>query len=322
MKIPLVAVFLALVLGSGMAADARAQGYGLAAKVNGVGISNEQLERSYQEYLRENNVNVAAVRYPARIKAMKRETLDLLINQELLWQEAQKKGTIATPEQVSGAMDDVQAQFGSEAAFRKKLIIEGYTLERYREHLKRLVSAKNCLHSLTGISEVNDAAVHAFYTENPDKFRVPEAARVRHILIKIAADADDDSQRAARRQIESILAELRAGGDFAALARQYSQDASAAAGGDLGLFPRGQMVESFDEAVFDLQPGEISGVVKTGSGLHIIKVEERQAVRLVPEEAVRERIRQYLGTVGSKQSVDAAIEHLRSGADVEILLPL
>jgi hypothetical protein len=75
-----------------------AQAYGLAAKVNGVGISNETLERNYEEYLRENNVNVAGIRYPDRVTAMRRETVDLLINQELLWQAAQKQGIVATPE--------------------------------------------------------------------------------------------------------------------------------------------------------------------------------------------------------------------------------
>lgn len=298
-----------------------AQAYGLAAKVNGVGISNETLERNYEEYLRENNVNVAGIRYPDRVTAMRRETIDLLINQELLWQAAEKQEIVATPEEVTRALDDMQAQFRTEEAFLSKLAIEGYTMESYRAHLERLVSARKYLDKLSAEVAVSDAEVHAFYTDNPDKFRLPEQVRARHILIKLSPGADDEAQQAAREKMAGILTEVRNGGDFADLASQYSEDTSAAQGGDLGFFARGQMVKPFEEAAFGLQPGEISDVVETPFGLHLIKVEDRQPARIAPEDQVREQVQAYLLKVKQQRAVDNEIRTLRSVAQIEILLP-
>ncbi len=299
-----------------------AQAYGLAARVNGVGIANETLEKNYEEYLRENNINVAAIRYPERVVAMKQETMDLLINQELLWQAAEQQGMVATPEEVSRALDDMQAQFRSEAAFRNKLAIEGYTLESYRTHLQRLVSARKYLDQVSARVAVSADEVHAFYTENPDKFRLPELVRARHILLKLGPGAEAAAQQAVREKLAGILEQARNGDDFAALANRYSEDTSATEGGDLGFFARGQMVKPFEDVAFGLQPGEISEPVTTPFGLHLIKVEERQPERSVSEDEAREQIRTYLLGEKQQQAVDNEIRTLRSGAQIEILLPL
>jgi peptidyl-prolyl cis-trans isomerase C len=299
-----------------------AQVYGLAARVNGVGISNETLERNYEEYLSENNVNVAAIRYPDRIEAMRRETIDLLINQELLWQAAQKQGMVATPEEVSRALDDMQAQFRTEEAFLSRLAIEGYTRESYRAHLERLVSARKYLDTLSAKVTVSDAEVHTFYMENPDQFRLPEQVRARHILLKLSPGDDEQVKQAAREKMAGILAEAGKGGDFAALARQYSEDASATQGGNLGLFARGEMFKPFEEAAFGLQPGELSAVVETPFGLHIIKMLDRQPARIVSEDQARGQIHAYLLKAKQQQALDNEIRTLRSGAQIEILLPL
>jgi len=299
-----------------------AQAYGLAARVNGVGIANETLEKNYEEYLRENNINVAAIRYPERVVAMKQETMDLLINQELLWQAAEQQGMVATPEEVSRALDDMQARFRSEAAFRSKLAIEGYTLESYRTHLQRLVSARKYLDQVSAGVAVSADEVHAFYTENPDKFRLPELVRARHILLKLGPGAEAAAQQAVREKLAGILVQARNGEDFAALANRYSEDTSATEGGDLGFFARGQMVKPFEDVAFGLQPGEISEPVTTPFGLHLIKVEERQPERSVTEDEAREQIRTYLLGLKQQQAVDNEIRTLRSGAQIEILLPL
>lgn len=299
-----------------------AQVYGLAARVNGVGISNETLERNYEEYLSENNVNVAAIRYPDRIDAMRRETLDLLINQELLWQAAQKQGIVATPEEVSRALDDMQTQFHTEEAFLSRLDIEGYNRESYRMHLKRLVSARKYLDTLSGEVAVSDTEVHTFYTENPDKFRLPEQVRARHILLKLNPGDDEQVKHAVREKMAGILAEAGNGGDFAALARQYSEDASATQGGNLGFFARGEMVKPFEEAAFGLQPGELSAIVETPFGLHLIKLEDRRPARIVSEDQARWQIQAYLLEVKQQQVKDYEIRTLRTGAQIEIMLPL
>lgn len=189
-----------LVLLTGAAARAQVHPYGMAAKVNGVGISNEALERNFQEYLRENNVNLASVRNPERAKAMRREALDLLIEQELAWQAAQKENSLATAAEVDEAVGAMRAKFRSEQAFAAKLAIEGYTEASYREHLRRLVSARKYLDRFAASAPgVGDGEIHAFYTANPDKFTVTEGGAQRIV-----------PEEAAREQIRSYLQGVKA----------------------------------------------------------------------------------------------------------------
>ena len=123
--------------------------------------------------------------------------------------------------------------------------------------------------------EVKDDEVAEYYAlHKDDKFTEPEQVRARHILVKTAADAGPDAKTAARKKAEELLAKVKAGADFAALAKERSEDAgSAANGGDLGLFTRGRMTPAFEEAAFALQGGGLSDVVETPFGFHVIKVE-------------------------------------------------
>ncbi len=296
--------------------------YGLAAKVNGAGISNEKLERSFDEYLREQGQNIAAIRYPDRVKELRREALDLLIEQELAWQAAQHNGVIASPEEVQGTVEKMQASFPSPEEFVARLKIEGYTEEGYREHMRRLISGKQYLDRIAAKAQVTDQDVQAFYDDNPDKFATPELVRARHILIKVAPSADEDTRRAAREKMDDLLAQARGGADFADLARQHSQDGSAPSGGDLGYFGRGQMVPAFEQATFALQPGEVSDVVETRFGLHIIKLEERKPAGKATLAEAQDQIRVFLRQTKGRQAVDQELERLRIDADIEILLPL
>ncbi|MGB3096718.1 MAG: peptidylprolyl isomerase [Candidatus Deferrimicrobiaceae bacterium] len=312
-----------LVLLSGGEAGAQPTAYGLAAKVNGVGISNQTLERNFQEYLREKKVNIAAVRNPDRVKGMRREALDLLIDRELAWQAAQKTEVLATEAEVADAVGAMRGKFKSEKAFVTRLRIEGYTEESYREHVRRLVSARKYMDRVAAkASGISDEEIHAFYTANPAKFRLPEQVRARHILVKVAPGAGEEGKRAAREKIEAILEALRAGGDFAEVARKRSEDSTAARGGDLGIFPRGTMVMPFEDAAFALEAGAVSDPVETPFGLHLIKVEERIPGTIVTEEEAREQIRSFLQGGKTRGAVQAELSRLRSEAKIEILVPL
>src|SRR5262249_54009915 len=121
------------------------------------------------------------------------------------------------------------------------------------------------------IPQVTDAQLQKEYTANQDRFKTPERVQARHILVK--SDARNDAEKKAKA--EGLLKQIQAGGDFAKLAKDNSDDpGSAAMGGELGFIVRGQTVPEFEKSAFSLQPGQTSGLVKTTYGYHIIQVEK------------------------------------------------
>jgi peptidyl-prolyl cis-trans isomerase D len=124
--------------------------------------------------------------------------------------------------------------------------------------------------------EVTDEMVQQYYEDHKSAYLKPEQVHARHILFKVSADASAEQKEAVRKKAEEVLQKVKAGGDFAALAKQYSEDSSAAEGGDLGTFPRGKMVPPFENAAFALAPGTTSEIVESPFGFHIIKVEAKE----------------------------------------------
>ena len=138
--------------------------------------------------------------------------------------------------------------------------------------------------------QVSDQEIEQYYKLNPDKFSTPELRQARHILIRSDAKESGELQAAKRKKLEAILALAKAGKDFSQLAREYSEDASGKNGGDLGFFSKGQMVPPFAEAAFSLKEGEISPIVTTQFGLHLIKLEKIKPANVTTLAAAREQI--------------------------------
>jgi peptidyl-prolyl cis-trans isomerase D len=141
----------------------------------------------------------------------------------------------------------------------------------------------------------DDAEMETFYRRNLDRFEIPEQAHAAHILVRVLDGADEAVRKQKRVQAEKLLAEAKGGKDFATLAREFSDDkASAVNGGDLGSFGRGAMVAPFEQAVFSLKPGEISGLVETQFGYHIIKLISHNEAKVRSLSEVSEEIKRGL----------------------------
>lgn len=125
------------------------------------------------------------------------------------------------------------------------------------------------------------------YEENIARYTKPEQRHARHILVKVDQQASEGARKAAREKIEAALKRIRSGEDFAKVAKEVSEDTTAAKGGDLGWFSRGAMVAPFEEAVFSMNPGEVSDIVETPFGFHIIKLEGIRPEQVLPLEKVR-----------------------------------
>ena len=166
---------------------------------------------------------------------------------------------------------------------------------------------------------ITDRDIQEYYKAHKDEYTVPEKVRARHILIRVPKDAPDAQKEEARKRAEELLQRLRAGENFEKLAKEYSEDPGTKdRGGDLGYFSRGRMVKPFEDTAFSLEPGQISDVVETRYGFHIIKVEDKKPAEVLPLERVRERIRKKLHEDFRKAKVKELIDRAMEEAGVEI----
>lgn len=181
------------------------------------------------------------------------------------------------------------------------------------------ILAQELLKIETSKIEPTEKDLMRFYSRNEDKFKVPEMVRARHILLKIGSNPSEEEKKRVREKAEGVLKRARSGEDFAKLATELSEDTgSKNKGGDLGFFQRGRMVKPFEETAFSLKPGEISGIVETQFGYHIIKVEEKKEAGIEPFDKVREKIKAAVVNEMRKEMTKNIVERAMKDAGAEI----
>jgi peptidyl-prolyl cis-trans isomerase C len=192
--------------------------------------------------------------------------------------------------------------------------------DRYRADLITSMKIQELLKQ-----EVNDkinvtpAEVRSYYDEHPDEFKASEEVWARHILIMVPPDADEAQRKEALRAIKEAADRIRKGESFKEVAKAVSQDGSASDGGNLGYFGRGVMVPEFEEVAFSLKEGEVSGVVETQFGYHLIKVEEKRPGNTIPFEEIKAGIEQMLTRRAAEVRGSEYISNLKAEADIEII---
>ncbi len=249
-------------------------------------------------------------RVDPKTPGLRDQVLQTMINEKLIVARAIEDSVTATDEEVQQQLDAVIqqriAQAGSESRLEE---LWGMPLSRikreFRDEMRKSILAQKLQQQRFGSATIGRHEVEEFYRMYKDSLpRVPDEAELAHIFVK--PRATEASTAAARQKLQALLDSLKAGADFGALARRYSQDpGTAQQGGELGFVRRGQFVKEFETAVFALTEGQISGIVETDRGLHIIQLEERRG------DAVRAR-HIMLRIERDKASDEAAIALLDS----------
>jgi peptidyl-prolyl cis-trans isomerase C len=249
-----------------------------------------------------------------------RGMLDDMIAFKLLVQEVAARKIVVPDADIDAQIAKVRSQFPSDAQFQQALAAQKVTVEKLRDNARTQLGVEKLLESeVAGKIAVTPAAIEDFYKKNLDKFQQTARVRASHVLISIPQNADAATKEKAKAKAEAVLAEIKGGKDFAVVAKENSQDpGSAASGGDLGFFQQGQMVPAFDEVAFKLNPGEMSGVVESPFGFHIIKVAEKQAARVVPLEEAKPQIEQFLTGQNRQTQAQAFVSALKAKAKIDI----
>jgi peptidyl-prolyl cis-trans isomerase C len=287
------------------------------ARVNGEAVMKAELDRLIKNMEASANQQVPAERRDEIL----RTALDQLVTYTVLSQETRARNVTVTDAELDGNLKQMQGQFPSEQEFRKALAARGMTIEKLRADARMNIGISKMMDAeVSGQPAPTDAQVREFYDKNPDKFKQAEAVRASHILFKVDDKADDATKKKRLAEAQAVMQQVRGGADFGELAKKHSSDGSAAQGGDLNFFTKGQMVPAFDAAAFALQPGQISDIVTTEFGYHIIKVTERRPPSTVPFEQVSERIKEYLAEQRKQERAQAFIESLKQKAKIEVLV--
>jgi len=166
---------------------------------------------------------------------------------------------------------------------------------------------------------ITETKARSYYKDHPDTFKTPDSIRARHILLKSESSASDEQKKKIKEKAETVLQKLKGGEDFGKLATEFSDDPGTKdKGGDLGFFSKGSMIPAFEEAAFSLKPGEMSGLVETEYGYHIIKMEEKKDAFLEPYENIKEKVKDLALQEMKKTAVTEFVEKALKNAQVEI----
>ena len=287
------------------------------AIVNGKKITKEKYDRELASL--KNRFKASGRRLTALQELeLKKNLLESLINRELLYQESQKRGITIDEAQIQKQFEAVKKHYPDDATFKKALEKAHYTESGIRSQLKRAIAIEKFIdQELKSKIQLTDKDVRDYYDSHQDLFRGPAQIRASHILVKLSANPTKEEKQKAMNKIKDIQQKIKNGADFAELAKKYSDGPSAKRGGDLGYFSKGQMVKPFEEAAFALDKGQVSDVVETIFGYHLIKVTDKKPETTLPFEEIKDQLKQYLIDQKLQKMVKDYAENLKKKAKVE-----
>ena len=286
----------------------------IVAKVNGQPVFASQMEAELRQQMRKHKKSSVAL-----ADRVRKKVLDKVIDRELLYQAARKLDIPDLEKKIEEELQSTRDRFSTEERFQHYLESNELTQEQLRSAARRVIFIDEYLqrnHLLKPV--VAEQEIRKFYSKKT--FKREDALRLKHILLSVHENANPETRKEIRHKAEGIRRVIIQGADFSVLAKQFSDSAEAKeAGGDLGFIKKGYMPAAFDKVAFSLQEGEISEVIETRFGFHIVKLVAKRSAGMIPYEEVRDFIERYLQNQRSRQLIAAHIEELRAQASIEIL---
>lgn len=291
------------------------------AIVNGSEIPRLTFDRELNGFLRR---MAQSGRQPSTMNMtmVHQQVVNNLVAGELLWQECQHLKLVPDAAELDAEVAGFKERFKDPAQLKDALTKAGLTEMDLRNIIERQSSIKKLIsREITEKIVVSEKDVNDFYTQHPEVFTRPEQVKASHILIKVAADDTAEIREKALARAEVVRKKAVAGDDFAELARTYSEGPSKENGGELPMFSRDRMVKPFSDAAFALKPGDISEIVETEYGYHVIRVAEHLPEHVATLDEVAEGITAKLRQEELNRRVEAYVQKLREKAEITLNVP-
>lgn len=292
----------------------------IAAKVGGEIITlSTVLERSQAELARKVRSGDKDIPPPEEFMP---KILDKIIDEKLQTQEAKKIGISVNEESIQAALDEIKENNNiTEEELEEMLKNENSSLERYKETIRDQILVTRVMnYEVLNRVSVSDRDIKKYYRVNQKQFWTPGKVHALHILFILDDKLTREERRIKEVKAKNVLGKIRNGAEFEKMAKLFSEDLSGASGGDLGILEKGKMVAEFEEAVFALKDGEVSDLVKTPYGLHIIKAQKVYHGNTIPFDDVKNKIERVLRAEKGREGYKKWIEELRKNAYVEKMM--
>lgn len=288
----------------------------VVATVNGAELTEAELNQEIN-IIKPMNQDFHGRASEEKTKKIKADAMKSLVDSELMAQDAEAKGiripSATFDDELSKRVTSFKTKEELKAAYQRA----GFTEKTFKRVIERkLLAEKVRLAEVDGAVTVTPEKVKNHYTANIARYSKPEEYRASHILIKVDPSSAAEEKAALKLKTENLLKRIKAGEKFEEVAENESDDLSKIKGGDLGYFHAGQTVPEFEEALLKLKVGEISGVVETIYGFHVIILTEKRASRLIPFEEIQDRIKKDLVDAEKKQLLENWMARLYKNAKI------
>lgn len=287
--------------------------------VDGVKLTVGEADKQIMEMLGPNAAKMKPGQMEAMMGRFRQQIADRFVVRTLLSREADKRNVVATAKDIDDAIAMIKARLPKEMTIDDVLKREAMTMEQLRSNLTSEVRIKLLVESQVSTNVVvSDEEAAKFYEAQKESFTQPESVSARHILIKSEESDSAEVKAQKKAKIEGLRKQLVDGADFAKLAKENSDCPSKERGGDLGSFPRGQMVKAFEDAAFGQETNAIGPVVETQFGYHIIQVTEHSAGKTASLADVKERLVEHLKQKKQMEQFQSFVEKLKANAKITV----
>ncbi len=289
----------------------------IVAKVNEEIITQSEVEeRAFLKLMSLRKMNSKSI--PSK-EVMIYKELELMVEEKLLLDVGRKRGYKVNEKRIAKAVEDIERHNGlKEGELEKMLEAESQSLEDYKNNIRDQILISDVrTYEVRKRINVSKEEIEEYYTQHLKDFWIPEKLKLRHILFLMGDDLLEEDKLLKRQKARQALEKIRSGGDFSVVAKEFSEDISASTGGDLGEMERGKMVPEFEKAAFQLKAGEVSGLVKTPYGLHIIKVDKIFPGRTLPLDEIEGRIRNQFINKKAESEYLEFLQELKQKAFIE-----